>query len=337
MYYEEFEKKQHIVASAVLLSKLILDDFRLNHIKTNSTRLEKVILYKQHSSLKLIEVQQDVVETNLTANSIDEILLVKDSGILPGADGFPLNNNSRRRHPFGRPRMRSQGINIESPKKIYGLKNTPQGPKIRSFTELKTDLNARNRGQQCPVPEFDMKKEYTILMEDMAQRGIQLECDQQRFNDLCVNQETGAIDEKSIVEARGGLQGEGQKLYKNLRRPTNSDVRLDFEATDIKTGNRIFVDHKMMIDFQSLVDQGKDISRFPNHATVAYNMGQAIPAQKERFIGIPQGPKAATEVLHLVNFDSIRNSLEKPSLMSAILNRAEDAGGVDNIAFINFK
>ena len=154
---------------------------------------------------------------------------------------------------------------------------------------------------------------------------------------MCINQETGAIDEKSIFEARGGLQGEGQKLYKNLRRPANSDVRLDFEATDIKTGNRIFIDHKKMIDFQSLADQGKDISRFPNHATVAYNMGQAIPAQKERFIGIPQGPKAATEVLHLVNFDSIRNSLEKPSLMSAVLNGAEDTGGGDNIVFINFK
>jgi len=30
-------------------------------------------------------------------------------------------------------------------------------------------------------------------MEDMSQRGIELECDQQRLNDLCVNQETGAV------------------------------------------------------------------------------------------------------------------------------------------------
>jgi hypothetical protein len=39
---------------------------------------------------------------------MDEIILVKDDGILPGADGFPLNNNPRRRHPFGRPRMRGR-------------------------------------------------------------------------------------------------------------------------------------------------------------------------------------------------------------------------------------
>jgi len=77
-----------------------------------------------------------------------------------------------------------------------------------------------------------------------------------------------------------------------------------------------------MIDFQSLADQGKDISRFPTHETVAYRMGQDIPSQKERFMGLPQGPK---------------NSLEKPSLVSVVLNGAEDAGCGDNIAFINFE
>jgi len=126
-------------------------------------------------------------------------------------------------------------------------------------------------------------------------------------------------------------------MYKNLRRPANPNVRLDFEAIDIKTGNRIFVDHKGMIDFQSLADQGKDISRFLSHETVAYPMGQDIRSQKERFIGLPQGPKSANEVLHLVNFDKIRNSLEKLSLVSVVLNEAEDAGCGDNVAFINFE
>ena len=58
-------------------------------------------------------------------------------------------------------------------------------------------------------------------------------------------------------------------MYTNVRRPSNRDVKLDFQATDIKTGNTIFVDHKGMIDFQSLADQGKDLSKFPSHETVA--------------------------------------------------------------------
>ena len=350
-------KKRRIFAAAVLAGKLLFGNLETNDLKTNPTPLsyEKVIpnqelnsLDGSHNSGKIIrtgngtilEFQQEQVQiTDQNINEPDDIILVKDDGILPGANGFPLNNNPRRRHPLGPPRIKGRGITVDPPQNIQGLGNIPEAPKFRSFTEVDTGLNARrgNRGDQCPAPEFDMKKEYTILMEDMSQKGIELECDQQRFNDLCVNQETGAIDEKSIFEAKGGLQGEGQKMYRNLRRPANPDVRLDFEATDIKTGNTIFVDHKGMIDFQSLADQGKDISRFPSHETVAYRMGQDIPSQKERFIGIPQGPKSANEVLHLVNFDKIRNSLEKPSLVSAVLNGAEDAGCGDNIAFINFE
>ena len=64
-------------------------------------------------------------------------------------------------------------------------------------------------------------------------------------------------------------------MYTNVRHPSNRDVKLDF---------------------QSLTDQGKDLSKFPSHETVAYRMGQDIPRQKERFIGIPQGPKSANEV-----------------------------------------
>ena len=204
---------------------------------------------------------------------------------------------------------------------------------------MDTGLNARrgNGGDQCPAPKYNMKVEYRRFIEDMTQKGIEVECNQERFNDLSVNQETGVIDGKSIFEAKGGLQAEGQGMYKDLRRPANPDVRLDFEATDIKTGNRIFVDHKGMIDFQSLADQGKDISKFPSHVTVAYRMGQDIPSQKERFIGFSQGPKSANEVLHLVNFANIRNPLEKLSLVSAVLNGAEDAGYAENIAFINYE
>ena len=65
-------------------------------------------------------------------------------------------------------------------------------------------------------------------------------------------------------------------MYKNLRRPNNLTVKLDFKVTDIKTENPIFVDHKGMIDFQSLVDQGIDISVFPSHEILAYRMGQKI-------------------------------------------------------------
>ena len=91
----------------------------------------------------------------------------------------------RRRHPFGRPRMRgSKPIEVLPPQNIQGLGNIPEASKVRSFREVDTGLNARrgNRDDQCPASEFNMEKEYTMFMEDMTQKGIELECDQQRFN-----------------------------------------------------------------------------------------------------------------------------------------------------------
>ena len=55
------------------------------------------------------------------------------------------------------------------------------------------------------------------------------------------------------------------------------------------------------------------------------------------FLGIPGGPESADDVLHLVNFDKIRDPSEKLSLVSATLNGAEAAGCEKDVLFINYK
>lgn len=104
-----------------------------------------------------------------------------------------------------------------------------------------------------------MEEEYKTFLEEMAEKGIEVDFDQLRFNDLSVNPFTGEIDEKSIFEAQGGLQGESIAMFTNILRRAKPDVKLDFEANDPKTGKTIFVDMKGSIDFQTLADEGKDI------------------------------------------------------------------------------
>jgi hypothetical protein len=82
----------------------------------------------------ILESQQEVSDTS--SNDMDEIILVQGDGVLPGADGFPLNNNPRRRHPFGRPRMRGTGINVDPPQNIHGLGNILEAPKVGSFRKV---------------------------------------------------------------------------------------------------------------------------------------------------------------------------------------------------------
>ena len=56
-----------------------------------------------------------------------------------------------------------------------------------------------------------------------------------------------------------------------------------------------------MIDFKSLSDKGIEISGFPSHENVAFNMRKDSVYQKRKFIGIDQGPASMGEVVHLYN------------------------------------
>lgn len=351
-------KKRRIFASAVLAGNLLFGNLRTDYGKpqnySNPTLThEKVISAQELNSLDdsrnsgqivrtgngtILEFQEEV--SNASSNKIlsehnlhepDDIILVKDDGILPGAEGFTPNNNPRRRHPFGRPRMRGRGITVDPPQNIQGLGNIPEGPKVRSFREV--DAGRGNRGDQCPAPEFDMKKEYGNFMQEISKKGYELECSQERFNELSTNPQTGSPDEKSLIEAKGGLQGEAQGMYTNIRRPSNKAVDLDFEIDSSK--GYTHVDYKTPIDFQYLADNnGIDVSNFPSLETVAYNMGKKIPPQKEEFCGLPGGPKSPENVLHVVNLDLIRDSNQKQNMIDSVLKGAEDKS--DNTAGIYF-
>lgn len=165
-------------------------------------------------------------------------------------------------------------------------------------------------------------------MVRMQNKGYgDVEVSEKRFLELSTNPQTGNYDYKSIIEAEGALEGEAQGFYSNVRRlDDNSKVDLDFQAEDINTGKTFFLDHKRMIDFGKLEEQGKDISGFPSPATVAYNMGKKSVKQKDFFLGIEEdGPQERSDVRHIYNFDDIKSVGERLMLMQAVINGAEDA------------
>ena len=108
------------------------------------------------------------------------------------------------------------------------------------------------------------KKGYEIYFE--------IDFSEERFSELATNPQSNVPDEKSIYEAKGGLELEAKGMVKNLRRP-NPKIDLDFLAEIVETGKTVFVDQKGMIDFGSLADKGINITGFPSHKEVAFNMG----------------------------------------------------------------
>lgn len=320
-----------------------------NYSNATSLTQEKVISNQEfnsldgsHNSSKIIrtgngtilELQQKVSETNSTY--MDEVILVKNDGLLPGADGFSPNNYPRKPHYI--PRIRGKSITADPPQNIQGLGNIPEAQKVRSFKEVDTSLNGQrgNRGDQCPAPKFDMKKEYENFMQEISEKGYELECSQERFNELSTNPKTDSPDEKSLIEAKGGLQGEAQGMYTNIRRPSNKAVDLDFEINSLK--GYTHVDFKTPIDFQELADKKKiDVSNFPNLETVGYNMGKKIPPQKKQFCGLPNGPKSPENVLHVVNLDLIKDSQQKQNMIDSVLKGAEEKSNKTvGIYFLNY-
>jgi len=204
---------------------------------------------------------------------------------------------------------------------------------------------------QCQYPSYYSKKKkknsqqvsektvieaYQNFISQMSDKGYEVNISEDRFLELSRNPQTSAIDEKSLIEAKGGLQGEAQGMYTNIRRPSNKAVDLDFEIDSSK--GYTHVDFKTPIDFQDLADKkGIDVSNFPSLETVAYNMGKKIPPQKEDFCGLPSGPKSPENVLHVVNLDLIRDSNQKQNMIDSVLKGAEDKGSnTSGIYFLNY-
>lgn len=297
--------------------------------------------------------------------------------IIPGSHGFkppisrPNPNNSKFNNPaLGGARQNiGKGVSSKPPRAPSGFQTPHKPVEKQGFYGGATgfggsgssssgspgdDSNPFNKKlpNQCQNPNyFNQKKKknsrhvnkerviqaYQNFMSKMKKKSYELSISEDRFIELSTNPQTGKFDEKSIFETEGGLELEAKGMVNNLRRPDNPKVDLDFVAERVGSGKTIFIDHKGMIDFGSLSDKGIDISGFPSHESVAFNMGKDSVDQKEKFIGMDQDPASMEEVVHLYNFENIRNKTEIPLLMQAVLNGAEQVGYIDGILFLNYE
>ena len=210
--------------------------------------------------------------------------------------------------------------------------NECQDPNYFNQAQEKKKKKKKNSQQ---VSRKRVIKAYQDFISEMEKKGYKTNISQDRFLKLSINPQTNQYDEKSIFETKGGLELEANGTVNNLRRPDNPKVDLDFMAERVGSEETIFIDHKGMIDFGTLSNKGIDITNFPTHETVAFNMGKNSVAQKRRFIGMNKGPVCMEEVIHLYNFENIRDKTETPFLMQAVLNGAEQAGYIDGIIFLN--
>ena len=213
----------------------------------------------------------------------------------------------------------------------------PKKEQLQRWDTLDQTQKKKKKKSSSEVSKERAIEAYNEFLSKMKKKGYEINVSVARFLELCTNPQTGTFDEKSIFETEGGLELEAKGMVNNLRRPDNPKVDLDFVAERVGSGETIFIDHKGMIDFVSLSDKGINISGFPNHKIVAFNMENDSGDQKGKYIGKDQGPASIGEVVHLYNFENIRNRTEIQLLMQAVLNGAEQAGYMDGIIFLNYE
>ena len=215
---------------------------------------------------------------------------------------------------------------------------TSKNPRKKHFSNSKQCYNPnsskKKKKKSRQVTEKRLIQAYQDFVSNMKKKGYEIHFSEDRFRELSTNPQSNVCDEKSIYEAQGGLELEAKGIVKNLRRP-NRQIDLDFVGELVATGETLFFDQKGMIDFGTLVDKGIDISNFPSHETVAFNMGKDSVVQKANWAR--EGVGSMEEIIHFYNFDKIRDKAEIPRLMQAVLNGAEQAGYADGIIFLNYE
>jgi hypothetical protein len=139
---------------------------------------------------------------------------VKKQGFYGGATGFGGSSS-------GSP---GDDSNPNNPRFNTKSSDQCQNPNYFNQAQKKKKKNSRQVSKKRVI------EVYQDFMSKMKKKGYEVNISEDRFLELSTNPQTGKFDEKSIFETEGGLELEAKGMVKNLRRPDNPKVDLDFVA-----------------------------------------------------------------------------------------------------------
>ena len=139
------------------------------------------------------------------------------------------------------------------------------------------------------------------------------------------------FDRVSIDEARTVVQAKLEKVIIEPARPgMESAKRVDLDFTVQGPAPFTHIDIKNPVGSEILKKQGQTISL----EDMSYRIGQKIVAQKQRFVGLENGPLGPENVGHIVDLCYVPSS-EKAIVKQNVLQGAVDKGSDAGIVFLN--
>ena len=181
-------------------------------------------------------------------------------------------------------------------------------------------------------PEFlQYQKDY--YPKSSPQRFNTNQCPSSKFNQLAYDPVRNKHTRISIDEARAVVQAELQNVVIEPTRANELEARrVDLDFTVQGPDPWTHVDIKQPIGSKALSKQGQTISV----ENMAYKLGQKIVKQKDRFVGLENGPLSSENVGHIVDLCYVPSS-EKAIVKQNVLQGAADNGSDTGIVFLNDK
>ena len=208
----------------------------------------------------------------------------------------------------------------------------------RNNVKINQDQNLGGSSSSMETMSRRISQEYTEYQHKfnsppVSKRFDIKNYDEEKFKELSKDPRADkeVFHKTTVDEARAAIQSEMEEIVDNpqrIEKPFCKSVDLDFKVDGPAPYTHMDVKHPVGSEILRKQNRKVDIK------TMAYDMGERIFDQKERFCELEQGPKSSENVLHIVDLAYV-SSYEKEIVKEYCLKGAEDAGSSEGIQFLN--
>jgi hypothetical protein len=276
-------------------------------------------------NVERIPEQELILELKANDTVISELILrilliwTMSNGSTPTTIGFQPK-------PVNSPLTRLPGVKIPPKLQKHAANKNNLGQGLNRNSSIESMANNLSPKYQ----EFQNKYDLHLLPRFQTN-----ECSIEKFKNLARDPRSNIpmYNRVSIDEARTAVQAELQNIIIEPSRPNKLEARLvDLDYKVRGPGLLTHVDIKQPVGTKTLKKQNQTITV----EEMAYKIGQNIFDQKQKFIGLKNGPVTSQNVGHIVDLCYVPKN-EKAIVKKNVLSGAKDQGSDSGIIFVNDK
>lgn len=232
--------------------------------------------------------------SNLSEFLIKILMIWTNSRLTQGFEPKPINHEHFGRNPRIAPKLQENPVN----------RNNPKQENCKSSNHLFMDKLANSLSPE--YSEFQNKYYSNSLPKRFDTNNYSIKQFKKLAKDPCMDDVE--YNRVSIDEARSIVQAELENLVIKPSRPDKKTaIRVDLDYKIQGPGRFTHVDVKNPVESEILKKQNQTISL----EDMSYKIGEKIVAQKNRFVGLKNGPVGLENMCHIVDLYYVLSNEKK--------------------------